>query len=519
MTLFVLALACSPAPAPSGAPSATQPVALPPPLEGPALEPVPRASLPDVVLVSVDTLRADHLGTYGYGRPTSPFIDRLAARGVRFAHARSTSSWTLPAHTTLFTGLLSTSHNVVDDQLRLAATIPTLAELLHRRGYATAAAVSTFYVSSVYGFERGFHRFQDFGIRGKRLNRAGLARMDDAVDALIRYVETVPPERPLFLFLHTYDAHYPYDPPAPYDTLFDRASRPDDPSYRSYAYYRRHPLSDEQIAHQVAQYDESIRWIDTELARLAAALEGAGRRPRWVITADHGEEFGERGSWGHGHTLYAEQLRIPLVVSGPGLPAGVVVEQTVGLHDVAPTIAAWAGVDLGSVDGIDLGPYLAGEEGPPERPFVAETSRHVTLRYALWEGGRRLEWDLKRGGTEVFTDPWERVPSTLPAAPLQERLVELLGRPWSTRAGGALRVKGRLLQAPYGRTASLRPGQRFAVAPADAVLQLAGHPRRSIVDRTLDPFVWTGHPRPTRVRLDDDERAALEALGYVQENR
>ena len=147
----------------------------------------------------------------------------------------------------------------------------------------------------------------------------------------------------MFLFLHVYDAHYAYDPPEPYASMFDRPPEKGDPKYRNYFHFKKKPLTPEQFEHQLAQYDESIRFVDAQLKRISEAAAAAGRSVRWVVTADHGEEFGERGSWGHAHTLYSEQLHVPLVVSGPGLPEGMVIDEVVGTHDVAPTIAGWVG--------------------------------------------------------------------------------------------------------------------------------------------------------------------------------
>ena len=162
---------------------------------------------------------------------------------------------------------------------------------------------------------------------------------EDVIDAALRWLGRQPAGEPGFVFLHFYDVHYAYDPPKPYDTMFDRAPESGDLNYKNYFYFKRHLPSDAQFAHQIAQYDESIRYVDAQLARLDEKLRAAGRSVRWVVTSDHGEEFGERGSWGHAHTLYAEQLHVPLIMSGGALPAGRAVDGWVGTHDIAPTRA------------------------------------------------------------------------------------------------------------------------------------------------------------------------------------
>lgn len=485
---------------------------------------------PDLILVSVDTLRADHLSTYGYDRPTSPFIDSLAAAGARFEHARSPAPWTLPSHTTMLTGQLPTTHRVVEDDLRLAADTPILPELLKQAGYATGGFVATLYVSRVFGFERGFDRFEDFDLHDEKANLRGEVVASDVVDQALDWLGKLPAGAPAFLFLHVYDVHYTYDPPAPYETLFDRAPQSSDPRYKNYRFYKGKPPSAEQLAHQTAQYDEAIRYVDDQLKRLHGAFEAAGRKSRWVITADHGEELGERGSWGHAHTLYAEQLHVPLVVSGEGLAAGRVVKDVVGLQDLAPTMAGWAGVEGLRADGLDLGPALRGEP-LPDRPMVAETSRFDSNRVSYLSGGLRLEWDLVSGARELFDtaqDPSERrdLASERPddvtrlSGALEAALVS-----WEATAAGEVRSEGALLRSGVGQVMSVAAGDRFALMPHDAALSF-----RSAEGVAAGPWKAVGGEAPAEgapvrllqasaasgVALDEAQKQALEALGYVQ---
>ena len=487
----------------------------------------------DVVLVSIDTLRADHLSSHGYSRPTSPFLDRLAQEGTRFTQARSASPWTLPAHVTLLTGQLPGTHKVVDDTVSPDPAVPVLPQLFGARGFATGGFVASLYVSRVFGFERGFERFEDFGIHDEARNLGGSVAADRVVDAALAWWRELPAGKPVFLFLHFYDVHYRYDPPPPYDAMFDAPPRPDDPPYRNYHYFKAHPLDEAQLAHQVAQYDEAIRYVDDQLARLAAVLRASDRAVRWVVLSDHGEEFGERGSWGHAHTLYAEQLAIPLIVSGDGLPAGRVQGGAVGNHDVAPTVAGWIGAgDALRADGIDLTPVLHGSP-PPARPLLAETSRFQSNRISLLEGSLRLEWDLASDRAELFdpfADPRERedLSTRRPddAARMKARVGALLGRPWQARAAGQVASGGVLLDA-RGRHERLPvvPGASFQVLPYDAEVRfLAGSARsgpwRAVGGPTPgegDPLVLREATGAARVELDAGTRAALEALGYVQE--
>lgn len=487
---------------------------------------------PDIVLLSVDTLRADHLSAYGHTRQTSPFIDSLAAQGQRFTQARSASPWTLPAHTTMLTGQLPTRHLVVDDTLALDAQTRVLPELLTAAGFQTAGFVSTLYVSRVFGFDRGFTHFEDFGLHSEKKNLAGEVTMDEVVGEALRWWADQPPGAPVFLFLHTYDVHYEYDPPGAYSRHFDRPPLPGDPSYKNYHHFKKHPLTDAQMEHQRAQYDESIRWIDDQLKWLADSAAAAGRQVRFVITSDHGEEFGERGSWGHAHTLYAEQLHIPLIFSGPGIPAGSVVDTPVGTHDIAPTVLGWAGVSGGlDADGVDLG--AAATEALPARAFPAETTRFKTARIGLREGDLRLEWDLRSDTAELFDLRADAVESrdvakARPgeASALQSALIDAIGTPWQVEVEGVVEVTGGYLLRSGTRAAraKLHAGDRFLVVPFDAQVHFARQ------GQTVGPFQAAGGSRPGpdaclrytgpggsgSTTLTDEQRQMLVQLGYMQ---
>lgn len=488
---------------------------------------------PDIILVSIDTLRADHLSGYGYGRETSPFLDRLAAEGTRFARSRSASPWTLPAHTTMLTGQLPHTHRVVDDNLSLSASVPVLPELLQQSGYNTGGFVSTMYVSRKFGFDRGFDAFDDFGITTEKANLSGDVVAENVVDKALRWLGEQPAGEPSFLFLHFYDVHYAYDPPAPYDTMFDRAPQRGDLSYKNYFYFKKKLPTDEQFAHQIAQYDESIRYVDAQLARIDELMRAAGREVRWVVTADHGEEFGERDSWGHAHTLYAEQLHVPLILSGGGLPSGQVVEGWVGTHDIAPTIGAWVGAsDTLRADGIDLAGVLAGQP-PPERVFLGETTRFKTNRLSILADDLRLEWDLKDNSLELFdpiADPKETTdlsaerPDALRA--LQRRLVEELGVDWEAMAPVQLKLsKGAYMLTPNGRrsAARLQPGDRFLALPYDADVSASAEdtlhgPWRAVGGAAPGPGAVLQLLRTTQADVEEmthEECLKLRALGYM----
>ncbi|NOY25234.1 MAG: sulfatase [Oligoflexia bacterium] len=504
--------------------------------------PLPAGSTqPDIVLVSIDTLRADHLSAYGYDRPTSPFLDELAAAGTRFEHARSASPWTLPAHTTMFTGQLPWTHRVVEDAYRVDPATPVLPSLLSAAGYRTGGFVSTLYVSSLFGFQRGFDHFDDFGIHTEKANLGGKVTIDRVIDKALDWWSRQPAGKPVFLFLHTYDVHYNYDPPEPFASRFDRPPAKGDQKYKNYYYFKKHKVSDAQLAHQVAQYDESIAWVDSQLRRLDQRLRAGGRTVRWVVTGDHGEEFGERGSWGHAHTLYAEQLHVPLIIAerqpdgGSTLPVGRIVADTVGTQDIAPTIAGWVSQAAGlQADGIDLAPIIQGAAAP-DRAFPAETTRFETNRAGLYEDGLRLEWDLKSGSAELFepaTDPKEThdlaAARPLDVARLQADLIALAGRPWTAKIAGTVSSSqsGRILMNGARKHQRVVVGDRFQVLPFDAPVrfqapgaQVQGpwQAQGGTLPGADAPLSWSAASSgPTGVSMDQATRDALKALGYMQ---
>ncbi len=487
---------------------------------------------PDVILVSIDTLRADHLSSYGHDRPTSPFLDQLATDGVRFDHARSTSPWTLPAHVTMLSGQLPTTHQVADDHLALDPSAQVLPEVMAAAGYKTAGSVATLYVSRKFGFERGFAFFDDHDITTERENLSGDVNAPDVIESVLDWYEDLPPGQPAFVFMHFYDVHYHYDPPAPYDTMFDRAPKKSDRRFRNYSAHKKKPLTQAQREHQLAQYDESIRYMDDQLAALHKLLADAGRKQRWVVTADHGEEFGERGSWGHAHTLYAEQLRVPMIMSGEGLPGGVVVKDAVGIHDVAPTIAGWVGASMPAADGIDLAPAMAGAP-VPSRPFPAETFRFKTRRISLYEDGNRIEWNLNKNSVELFAADSDRGEAVDLAAgqpeiakALRKRAEEVFGQPWTANAGGRVSAKkGRVVRNGARKKRTVQAGQTFQVFPYDAPVSFEAAdgtvqgPWRSAAGSTPpegSPLTYSAEVRTAGVTLDAETRKRLEALGYVQ---
>jgi arylsulfatase A-like enzyme len=378
----------------------------------------PEEKVSGIVLISIDTLRADHLGCYGYSRETSPFLDQLAARGARFEQAISPSSWTLPSHASMLTGLYPSSHRAVDATSSIAPSAVTVAELLQGEGFATGAVVTSWFVSANYGFHRGFDWFQD-------LDQTPHEKADETVDArqvidlAAEWLEARADQR-FFLFLHLYDTHYAYNPPHPYRDLFATDYKGPRRKYRRYKHYKRKPPTAERLAFEMSMYDGEIRYVDDQLARLYGILDGLGLQENTVImvTSDHGEEFGERGSWGHGHTLFEEQVHVPLLVTGPGIEGQQTIAAQVGLVDLPPTLLELVGLPSPEgMHGRSLAPLLRGQVAESRsaaansRPALLETSRFDTNLIGLRRRGWKLLLDFGTGQESLFdlpTDPGEK---------------------------------------------------------------------------------------------------------------
>jgi len=343
------------------------------------------APTPDIVLVSIDSLRPDHLGCYGYRLPTSPNIDALAAGGVRCAQALSTTSWTLPAHAALFTGLCDSTHGLVTNGLQLSPRATTLAECLAQRGYRTAGFFGGPYLHPAFGLSQGFETWESCMtplteeqiVNGRLGGESAHADVTGprTVAALERFLEH-PDSRPLFLFVHLFDVHYDYVPP-PEDVL------PFDPDYTGktdFGHLDANPaiskdMPPRELRHLIALYDGEIRFTDRNLARILALLERqrSDRGRLLVVTADHGEEFFEHGNKGHQSSLYDEQVCIPMIWNWPGhLSKDALVRDPVRIIDIMPTLLAVAGVEEPPhTQGRNIWPLLTGKP-LPEVPALLE---------------------------------------------------------------------------------------------------------------------------------------------------
>jgi len=290
--------------------------------------PAPPAGAPSILLISIDTLRADRVGAYGARFGATPAIDGLAAQGLRCEKAISPAPITLPSHATLLTGLYPPRHGVRHNGIfRLADEHVTLAERLRDAGWATGAVVGALVLERRFGLDQGFDFYDDqFG--SDRANPGGFPERPAAAvtDAALGWLERTP--GPFFLFLHYYDPHADYAPPSPWNARF--AGRP---------------------------YEGEIASVDAAVGRLLERLRADGRFDDTlvVVTADHGESLGEHGERTHSYTLYDATLSVPLVLRGPGVPAGATLPGVVSTASVAPTLLRLAGLPAEpGLDGEDL---------------------------------------------------------------------------------------------------------------------------------------------------------------------
>jgi choline-sulfatase len=306
----------------------------------------------NLLLVTVDTVRADHIGTYGYGLAETPSLDGLAVQGVRFARASSPVPLTLPAHATILSGLLPPRHGVRNNGAERFPDGPaTLATKLGAVGYRTGAFIGAFVLDHRFGLARGFDQYDDDIARERVADldaeRPGRVVVDRALAWLAEKSG-----KPFFAWVHLYDAHAPYLPPEPFRTR--HADRP---------------------------YDGEIAEVDAQVGRLLDALDRQGVAGRTVVAVvgDHGEELGEHGELTHGLLLYEPSLHVPLVLRAPGvLPTGWVVETPVNLVDLAPTLAALLGSPLPvtagwPLDGRDLSARLREHQEPAAADLYAES--------------------------------------------------------------------------------------------------------------------------------------------------
>ncbi|NLH50999.1 MAG: sulfatase-like hydrolase/transferase [Myxococcales bacterium] len=353
-----------------------------------------------VILISIDSLRADHVGCYGYQKPTTPALDRFAAGAVRFANAYAVSSWTLPSHASMFTGLYEDAHLAFANNSRMDDDNVTLAEAFQAAGYETAAIVCAPFLRREYNIQQGFASYDQEIAETRRPTIRKVKTSRQVTDkALAILKERAASPRPFFLFVHYWDVHYDYNPPDEYTAMFD-------PDYRgaidglniSKRQDLQPGMDPRDLAHLIALYDGEIRYTDDHLAELLAFIDGStlAADTAVVITADHGDEFLEHGSTGHTFTCYEELVRIPLLIRAPGLVVRTpVVDAPIENVDLYPTLLSLAGLPpvKRPIQGYDLRPLIEKGEAPPRQELYCET--RMGRRYG-WHGQKGIWRSLSR---------------------------------------------------------------------------------------------------------------------------
>jgi len=420
------------------------------------------ADHPNIILLTIDALRADHLSCYGYPKPTSPNIDRLASEGVKFNHAVSTAPWTFPAfsaiHTSMYPSELGISaYNVplsqIGTQQRLDPLRTTLAEMLQGQGYRTQGIVTNPWLFPEFGMSQGFegyivvdrphaHDYDEIlsntlvgrvanraepaeatlrGLYEAMMGPAGLpvwdVRADRVTAEVLNWLEDHHQEQ-FFLWIHYIDPHYPFSPPAAYrpsiagvsnERLDFLGSYNEEEIYTGRA--RLRPADRDAI---VALYDGEIRYVDRYVGEVLDRMDALGLRENtlFMLSADHGDEFWEHGGYQHGHALYNELIHVPLIVRGPrGFSAPQSIDSVVRHIDIAPTLAEIAGAPMHEdAHGVSLVPLLNGSETAPRVAF-SEGLFLTSEKKAAREGDHKLIYDPFSGASELYnlrSDPRER---------------------------------------------------------------------------------------------------------------
>ncbi|MDH3744897.1 MAG: sulfatase [Acidobacteriota bacterium] len=368
-----LLAACGPGPE-TVVPSVTTP---PPPTRG-------------VILLSLDTLGAAHLGAYGYERDTSPFLDELATRGVLFENAVVQYPSTLVSHMSMFSGLYPQEHGVYRDLMRLASEIVPLPEVFSRAGFTTAGFTEDGYVSAKVGFDRGFDVFAEAKPGGRAVEKT-LAKG-------LEFLNSLEADERFFLFLHTYAVHPPYEPPTEYRGLFWEGKTPEKSDVSAQfvreVYMGRRQLTSDGAAYLSSQYDALVRYLDDSLAAFFDRIESLGLKDEItvVVTSDHGEEFLEHRVLGH-YQVYPATLFVPLIVLHPQIEGGRRVSGLVESVDLLPTLCELSGFECPPrLSGRSLVAELVGGtvEAEATDTAYAEVLEQESVRTLVARDGGRL---------------------------------------------------------------------------------------------------------------------------------
>src|SRR4051794_28774116 len=350
---------------------------------------IPRLRPLNVLVITVDTLRADHLRCYGYSAIETPALDALAQRGVLFENAVAQTPLTPPSHASIFTGQNPTVHNVRNTGgFVLQSSSHPLARILQEQGWDTAAFTGSAVLKKLFGFNNGFSVYDDEMPRpGKRneFREDPERKASDTVDRAIAWLDNRPSGKPFFLWVHLYDPHLPYQPPAEFAQK-----------------YKEHP------------YDGEIAYADQQLARLFDAVRKRSPDDKTVtaVLADHGESLGEHGEHTHGIFLYDSTLRIPFLMAGPGIPARLRVKEQARTIDFLPTLLeAMGGRAPRDVEGVSLAPAFTGKSAATDVSYAETLYPKMNMNWAELRAIRTNQWKYIRAPRpelyDLTADPGE----------------------------------------------------------------------------------------------------------------
>jgi arylsulfatase len=364
-------------------------LACPGPKKTPGPSPAPGNRL-SVLLITIDTLRADHLGAYGYTRNTSPRLDALARRGALFEQAYTYWPKTRGSFVALLTGKRASQTGYGKTHPVLLGMNPTLASVLKAAGYDTAATVDNPNVARSLGYAQGFDKYRETWEEQELLTEMDRTRA--ITDDGVRFLQNARPDRPFLLWLHYVNPHAPYAPPAPFDAAFrDAASKGGQRVQPVSGFHAGVPKQwyvpgEDRLGYYISQYDGEIATVDAEVGRVLDALDASpvGAETLLVLTSDHGESLGEHDYYfDHGENLFDASLRIPLVLAGPGVKAGHRSALFATTLDLLPTVLDAVKVSYPpNLAGESLWPAARGQERPDRARLYAQNDRNLV---AVWD--------------------------------------------------------------------------------------------------------------------------------------
>lgn len=425
---------------------------------------------PDIILITVDTLRRDHVSSYGYDRRTTPFLDDLASAGVRFANGYSTSSWTVPSIASLMTALHPDSHGVVSGtvsrgtvrgQQVLSGELIRLPELLRGAGYRTFGITANGHLAADLGYAQGFDRYENLGFG---------AVAEDVNRKLEEWKEELPGESSYFLWLHYFDPHAPYKPREPWLSRFAPESLVEKPNRLIVNHAARYlelgvGRDSPDFEYVMALYDSEIAYTDDAIRRAAQMLDPNSDH-LVIVTSDHGEQFLDHHKFGHQDALWEELIGVPLIVRLPGgRHAGRVVQDRVSLVDIGPSLLEFLGAGVPEqLQGESFMPALEGRRREATGPIVSSLSRHE---------GKRID--------AIVQDDWKLI---LHSGKRSRELLYNLGKD---------------------------PGERASVAGSDRLKKL------ELMARLKEELArFSTGSEPTIAGATEERLEELRSLGYVE---